>query len=131
MAHFSNAFSFEKILGPRDRVEQVAKKKRVTNRKQARPKGTPEHLSGLAAAKWDEIRIEWQIEDKAGLMLLTKAFEAFDRAERCRQQISEQGETIIDRFEQMKPHPLLACERDSRAAFASLIRQLGIEPDED
>lgn len=98
--------------------------------KTARPKLAPLHLSDDAAAKWEELRIEWRIEDKAGLMMLTKAFEAFDRAERCRIQIDTEGETVLDRFNQMKPHPLLACERDSRAAFAALIRQLGIEPDE-
>jgi phage terminase small subunit len=110
----------------------MAKKKaaRKTAAKVARPKLAPKHLSDAAAAKWEELRIEWRIDDKAGLMLLTKAFEAWDRAERCRIRIDEDGEAVEDRFGQWKPHPLLACERDSRAAFATLIRQLGIEPDD-
>lgn len=96
-----------------------------------RPAGAPEHLSDGAAERWEELRLEWRIEDRAGLMLLTKACEAWDRAERCRIRIDADGEAIEDRFGQFKPHPLLACERDSRAAFASLIRQLGIEPDDE
>lgn len=105
--------------------------KKTAAKKPVRPKLAPGHLSDEAAEKWEELRVEWRIDDKAGLMMLTKAFEAWDRAERCRIRIDEDGEAITDRFDQMKPHPLLACERDSRAAFASLIRQLGIEPDDE
>lgn len=109
----------------------MAKKAAKGKKAAARPRLAPEHLSDAAAGKWEELRVEWRIEDRAGLMLLTKAFEAWDRAERCRIRIDADGEAIEDRFGQAKPHPLLACERDSRAAFANLIRQLGIEPDDE
>ena len=56
--------------------------------------------------------------------------EALDRTEACRLQIEKDGQIVKDRFGQQKPHPLLAVERDARAAFVVCLKnlQLDIEP---
>ena len=60
-------------------------------------------------------------------LLLTKAAEAFDRAEGARETIAKEGTTYLDRFEQPCARPEIAIERDSRLAFARLVRELNLE----
>jgi P27 family predicted phage terminase small subunit len=88
----------------------------------------PEHLSGEALRLWADILATWHIDDQAHLTVLRVSLEAFDRAQNCRRQIDQEGESIKDRFDQTKPHPLLSAERDSRAAFLAGMKQLGLEP---
>ena len=40
--------------------------------------------------------------------------------------IAEQGLTITDRHGQVRPHPTVAIERDSRVAFVRVLRELGL-----
>ncbi|MEK6196919.1 MAG: hypothetical protein N2B58_01930, partial [Desulfobacterales bacterium] len=58
---------------------------------------------------------------------LQAALEARDRAAASRVEIDRDGMTIKDKFEQIKPHPLLACERDSRAAFLAGLKALNLD----
>ena len=90
----------------------------------------PGHLSKESKKIWAEILDEYGISDCAGLRILRIALESFDRAQSCRETIDKQGLTVIDKAEQIKPHPLLACERDSRAAFLAGLKalNLSIEP---
>jgi len=106
-------------------------KKRAASRKPKRPKGAPAHLSDEAAREWDAIRVEYGIDDVAGLRLLTTAYEAFDRMRDAQARIQEEGITGPDRFGQLKPNPACVIERDSRAALSQLIRQLGIDQEEE
>ena len=46
---------------------------------------------------------------------------------RCREAIDRDGETVVDRFKQVKGHPLLAAERDARAAFLAGMRMLNLD----
>jgi len=117
VAHFLRPFSFEKF--------PMAKKRARS------PAGAPSHLSAEAATYWEKLRLEWHIEDEAGLLILQTSMEAFDRMRAAQAKILEDGITVLDRFGQQKPNPACVIERDSRAAFANLIRQLGIEPDEE
>jgi hypothetical protein len=50
---------------------------------------------------------------------------------RCRQAIDRDGEAVRDRWQQLKPHPLLSAERDARAAFLAAFRQLNLDLVED
>jgi P27 family predicted phage terminase small subunit len=59
--------------------------------------------------------------------LLLLAAEAYDRAAEARETIQREGPYYDDRFEQPRAHPALAVERDSRIAFARLVRELGLE----
>jgi hypothetical protein len=61
--------------------------------------------------------------------LLRLAAEAWDRCEQARLVIAEQGLTYMDRFEQPRARPEVAIERDSRIAFARLIRELALDVD--
>jgi len=40
--------------------------------------------------------------------------------------IAEQGLTVTDRHGQVRPHPAVAIERDSRVAFVRVLRELGL-----
>jgi phage terminase small subunit len=59
--------------------------------------------------------------------ILNKALEAFDRAEQARDVIAGSGILIKSRLGEVKPNPAIAIERDSRAAFLSGIKALGLD----
>ena len=65
--------------------------------------------------------------------LLTLACEAWDRCQEARGAIAKHGMIYEDRFGSPRLRPELGVERDSRAAFARLLRELGldvIDPDD-
>jgi len=61
-------------------------------------------------------------------MLLQAAGEAWDRLQQSRALLDSQGLTLAGR-EGVKVHPAVAIERDSRLAFARLIRELDLDLD--
>ena len=87
----------------------------------------PKHLSKESKKLFKAVVSEYAIDDSAGLKILVVALEALDRAQAAREQIDKEGMTVKDKYEQIKPHPLLACERDSRAAFLSGIKCLNLD----
>ena len=58
--------------------------------------------------------------------LLIEALRALDRAEQARLAVGAQL-TVATRGGEPKAHPLLLVERDARAAFARMLRQLGLD----
>jgi phage terminase small subunit len=86
----------------------------------------PEHLTAPTAAWFEAVVAEYALEEHH-VRLLTLAAEAFDRSQQAREALREQGLFIEDRFGQLRPHPAVAVERDSRIAFARLIRELNLE----
>jgi P27 family predicted phage terminase small subunit len=90
-------------------------------------KNSPEHLSADAKSWWDRITAEFDITDDAGQLLLQTAFEAFDRMRNCQAQIARDGELVRDRFDQQKPHPLLAAERDARSQMLLALKSLNLD----
>jgi len=87
----------------------------------------PKHLSRTAKAWWKKIQDEYGIEDQAGQLLLVTALEAFDRMKQAAAQIEEDGPQVQDRFGQLKAHPLLTVERDSRAQMLAALKQLNLD----
>jgi len=87
----------------------------------------PKHLSAESKKVWKAIVEEYQISDVAGLRILRVALEAFDRSQKCRLSIAKIGLLIKDKFGQLKPHPLLPIERDSRAAFLAGLKALNLD----
>ncbi len=85
----------------------------------------PEHLSKHAQDFWQWAVSEYQLS-KDDLHLLTMACEAMDRCRQARKRLAKQGLTYTDRFGQPKSRPEVAIERDSRLAFAKLVRQLSL-----
>ncbi len=72
--------------------------------------------------------------------ILTKALEAFDRAEQARAILASPpadptdpnappggGLVVRSRLGEHKAHPAIAIERDARAAFLTGIKQLGLD----
>jgi hypothetical protein len=60
------------------------------------------------------------------LALLAQASEACDRVAECRGIIAEQG-AVIRSQGAVRAHPLLAAERDARAAMLRAIRYLNLD----
>lgn len=87
----------------------------------------PGHLSKEARRWWRELQAEYQIDDAAGLLLLQTACEAHDRMKMAQAEIERDGQTVMDRFEQPKPHPMLTVERDARAAMLAALKQLNLD----
>jgi len=87
----------------------------------------PNHLSKEAKYIFKALCSEYLIEDVAGLRILRVALESFDRAQAAREAIDAEGMTVTDKFGQIKPHPLLPIERDSRAAFLAGLKHLNLD----
>lgn len=88
----------------------------------------PAHLRAPTRKWWSEIADDFELEAHH-LRLLTLAAEAWDRGEQARQEISRRGAFFEDRFGTPHAHPAIAIERDSRIAFARLIRELALDVD--
>ncbi len=95
--------------------------------KDAGPKA-PAHLATATAEWWLTVLRTWEL-DEHHVRLLTLAAEAFDRAVQAREVLHRRGLTYKDRFGQPKPRPEVAIERDSRTAFARLLRELDLDVD--
>lgn len=87
----------------------------------------PKHLSAEAKKIWQKLSDEYDISDAAGFNILRTSLEAFDRAQAAREKIDKEGLTVKDKFKQLKPHPLLPIERDSRAAFLAGLKALNLD----
>ncbi len=85
----------------------------------------PEHLSKQTQEFWQWASDEYQLNQDE-LHLLLMACEAMDRCIQARKRLAKQGLTYNDRFGQPKSRPEIAIERDSRLAFARLVKQLGL-----
>ena len=58
--------------------------------------------------------------------VLIAACEAHDRSHQARELLERDGITINTRHGEVKVHPAVAIERDSRIAFMRAIRELGL-----
>jgi P27 family predicted phage terminase small subunit len=87
----------------------------------------PGHLSDEARQWWRELQKEYAIIDAAGLLLLQTGMEAHDRMKAAAADIERDGQMVADRFGQMKPHPLLATERDARAQLIAALKALNLD----
>lgn len=88
----------------------------------------PTHLSS-AARKWFRSVIDtFNLEDH-DVNLLVLACEALDRCEQARVTLATEGPFYKDRFGCPRAHPAVAIERDSRLAYARLLRELCLGDD--
>lgn len=87
----------------------------------------PTHLEPPERVLWGEVHQAFMLDDAASLALFRSALEAHQRARRCREAIDRDGEAVRDRWQQLKPHPLLSAERDARAAFLAAMRALNLD----
>lgn len=87
----------------------------------------PTRLSAEAKRWWVSITKDYDIDDEAGFLLLQTALEAFDRMRGAQKIVKKDGESIMDRFEQIKAHPMLAIERDSRGQMLTALKALNLD----
>lgn len=90
-------------------------------------RSAPKHLSADAKRWWTEIQDEYGIDDPGGDLLLQTAMEAFDRMKSAQVAIKRDGELLVDRFGQFKPHPLLTAERDARSQMMAALKALNLD----
>ena len=88
----------------------------------------PDHLRPATAAWFEGVLMEYELEQHH-VRLLTLAAESWDRCQQAREAIDEKGLTEQDRFGQSRVRPEVSIERDSRIAFARLIRELALDVD--
>ena len=91
------------------------------------PGTPPDHLSAEAQHWWRRLVAEYELQDDAANLLLQTALEAFDRMRGCQAAIEQEGATLRDRFNQVKSHPLLSVERDSRAQMLAALKALNLD----
>lgn len=89
----------------------------------------PPHLSA-PTRDWFASVIETYELEPHHLRLLTLAAESWDRCAQARAIIDEQGLTYQDRFDAPRTRPEVAVERDSKVAFARLIRELDLDTEQ-
>ena len=90
-----------------------------------RPKA-PAHLSPATRKWWRAIVGEYELGSHH-VKVLTCACEAWDRLQEARQRLADDGAYLPDRFGQLRAHPAIAVERDSRIAFIRAVRELALD----
>ncbi len=95
----------------------------------AKPKKAPTHLRDETRKWFMRVLRDWEMADHH-IRLLTLAAEAWDRCQEARGILAQEGIAIPDRFGQLRQHPAVAVERDSRIGFARLIRELRLDVDD-
>lgn len=86
----------------------------------------PNHLQRATRRWFASVISEFELEQHH-VRLLTLAAESWDRCQAAREALARDGLTFVDRFGCPHARPEVAIERDSRIAFARLIRELDIE----
>jgi P27 family predicted phage terminase small subunit len=96
------------------------------NRKPPSGPKAPRHLQPATRKWWEAVAAEYQLESHHE-RLLSLAAESWDRCQEARKILDAQGMTYADRFGAPRARPEVAIERDSRVAFARLLRELGLD----
>lgn len=86
----------------------------------------PAHLNADTGHWWATVMTEYALEPHH-VRLLTLAAEAFDSAADAREVLQREGKVYIDRFDQPKPRPEVAIQRDSAIGFARMLRELDLD----
>ncbi|HUN95151.1 MAG TPA: hypothetical protein VMU69_02800 [Bradyrhizobium sp.] len=86
----------------------------------------PRHLSKESAEFFRKTIEAYDLDDHH-LLLLTKAMEAQDLAEKCREILDKEGLTYTDRFGAPRARPEAKILNDSRNALKNIFRELGFD----
>jgi phage terminase small subunit len=88
----------------------------------------PRYLRSTSRKWWENVVKTYDLEEHH-LKLLTAACECLDRADEARLAIDKDGAYFVNRHGERKPHPALQVERDSKALFSRLLRELDLDVD--
>ena len=91
------------------------------------PAQPPKELKAPGRALWEGIQQEYAIQDPGGLSHLASACRAADDIARMRNKVSREGDTIKDRFGQIREHPLLAAIRGAEATKRQALKSLNLD----
>lgn len=87
----------------------------------------PRHLTKRSGKLYRQIVSDYRLEGEPhALEVLRLACEAFDRCEQAREAIERDGPFVSDRFGQLRSHPAVNVERDSRIAALRALRELSL-----
>src|SRR5215211_3584357 len=86
--------------------------------------GAPNALAPSEADLFRTIIRDYRIHDEVSLRIIEEGLLSLQRAREAREQIDKDGLTFVDKHGQPRVHPLLAVERDARAAALAAFRQL-------
>jgi P27 family predicted phage terminase small subunit len=86
----------------------------------------PAHLSESTRLWWRSVVREYELQPHH-MRLLQACGECWDRLQQARELLARDGLVVEGREGGMRPHPAAAIERDSRIAFARLIRELDLD----
>ncbi len=86
----------------------------------------PTHLQPATRKWFASVVADFEL-DQHHVRLLTLAGEAWDRCTAARLAMDKAGMTYDDRFGAPRARPEIAIERDSRLAFARLVRELDLD----
>ena len=90
------------------------------------PPKPPKTLSSEAKKLWKQIHIDFEIDDRHGLLLLETALECFDRMRLAQSAVAEHGVVVKDRYDQLKTNPATTVERDQKAQMLQCFKQLNL-----
>jgi hypothetical protein len=95
-----------------------------------KPPRAPQGLGKSGRRLWKGIQAEYTIEEAGALAHLQAACRAEDDIQRMRVTVTNDGDVLLDRFQQKHPHPLLTAIRGLEAVRRQALRELnlGIEP---
>ena len=86
----------------------------------------PKHLRPATRKWFRDVLAEYDLEQHH-IRLLTLAGEAWDRGQQARAEIDRHGLTYNDGNGAPRVRPEISIERDSRLAFARLLRELDLD----
>ena len=86
----------------------------------------PATLSDQAAVLWLTLLAEYDFADSVGRTLLEEALVAWDRARAAAAMIARDGAVLAGPDGALRRHPACSVERDSRAQFVRILRELGV-----
>lgn len=87
----------------------------------------PKYLAPATKKWWKSVISRWVLEEHH-VRLLTLAAGAWDRAEQARELLAKHGLVFMDpKLNRPVARPEVAIERDSRLAFARLLRELDLD----
>ena len=87
----------------------------------------PAHLGETERRIWKRVLVDHQLSSDVAFAILTTSLEAHMRAREAREAITRDGMVVTGRDGQQKAHPLLATERDARAAWLQGLKMLELE----
>ena len=91
-----------------------------------RPQPTRGKLTAEARRLFARVVDEFEIDDTAAAILET-ACEAWQRMREAQKVLDADGIVVVNRFDEKRPHPAVAIERDARTAFYAGIKMLHLD----